>query len=301
MSVLSEELAGLTAQTAQAPIAPRSGHRERVVWALAASSAAAAIALAIPSLRRVPADAPAIRFSVSPPQNVTLTQTTSQLASLAVSPDGRRVAFVATRAGEVTRLWVRSFDSLEAEPLPGTETAAQPFWSPDNRILGFFASGKLKTIDASGGPAQSLCDAPNALGGAWNSDGVLVFGSIVGGLFKVAAAGGPPTSITVPNTSRGENAHRFPSFLPDGRRFVYVAAPSNTIWLGSLDAKDTMRLLSAESQAQYAAPGYLLFARQDTLMAQPFDVRPPAIVAEAANHLPVRTRFGKVRNGRAAR
>jgi serine/threonine protein kinase len=136
MSVLSEELAGLTAQTAQAPIAPRSGHRERVAWALAAILAAAGIALAIPSLRRVPADAPAIRFSVSPPQNVTLTQTTSQLASLAVSPDGRRVAFVATRAGELNRLWVRSFDSLEAEPLSGTETALNPSGHPTTGLSG---------------------------------------------------------------------------------------------------------------------------------------------------------------------
>jgi Tol biopolymer transport system component len=283
VSILIEDLADsqpTAAGTTQPVVAIRGRRRERVAWAaLVLALTAAAIALAIPVLRRVPADTPAIRFSVSPPPNVTLSLGNGQVASV-ISPDGRRIAFVAARAGELNRLWIRSIDSLDAQPLPGTETATQPFWSPDSRSLGFFAGGKLKTIDASGGPVQSLCDALNARGGTWSRNGVIVFGSLGGGLFKVAASGGQPTPLTMPDASRGEGAYRFPSFLPDGRRFVYLAAPSNTIWLGSLDAKETRRLLSAESQAQHVAPGYLLFARQGTLLAQPFDARRTAATGD---------------------
>src|ERR1700681_4547937 len=122
-----------------------------------------------------------------------------------------------------------------------------------------------------------MCDAPNALGGTWSPDGVIVFGSRSGGLFSVSANGGPPTPLTTPDTAHGESAHWFPSFLPDGRHVLYWATPSNTILLGSLDSKETTRLLTADSQPVYVAPGWLLFVRQGTLLAQPFDVRRPTL------------------------
>ena len=226
---------------------------------------------------------PAIRLSVAPPQNLTF-GTVAGGTIPAVSPDGRRVAFVAARGG-VNLLWVRSLDALEAQPLPGTDGAAFPFWSPDSRALGFFANvgTVLKTIDASGGPVRTLCDVPNtARGGTWSPDGVIVFGSSQsGGLFTVSANGGSPTPLTTPDAAQGDTAYRFPSFLPDGRHFLYWATPSNTVLLGSLDSKETTRLLPADSQAVYVAPGSLLFVRQGTLVAQPFDARRGTLTGEA--------------------
>ena len=131
---------------------------------------------------------------------------------------------------------------------------------------------------------RSICDLPvPPRGGTWNRDGVIVFGSTAGaGLFKVSANGGVPTRLTSPDVVHGETAHRFPVFLPDGRRFLYVSAPNNTIWIGSLDSKDTTSLTSAESQAIYVAPGELLFVRQGTLMAQSFDARRGTLTGDPA-------------------
>jgi Tol biopolymer transport system component len=156
-----------------------------------------------------------------------------------------------------------------------------PFWSPDSRTLGFFAGGTLKTIDASGGPVRTLCDAPSARGGTWSPDGAIVFGSQSGGLSTVSGSGGSPTPVTTPDTAHEETAHRFPSFLPDGRHFVYWTTPPNTIMLGSLDSKETRPLFTAESQAVYVGPGSLLFVRRGTLMSQPFDARRGTLMGEA--------------------
>ena len=129
---------------------------------------------------------------------------------------------------------------------------------------------------------QSLCDAPAGRGGTWNRDGTIVFApNFTGGLLEVPAAGGQPTPVTTLDVSRGGNSHRYPAFLPDGRRFLFFASPSNTIWLGSLDSNETTRLLTADSQAQYAAPGSLIFVRQSTLLAQPFDARRATLTGEA--------------------
>ena len=269
--------------TAAGPSA-RRGDRERMAWALVAVATAAAIALGIPYFRHASTtDSPLVRFAVVPPQNVTFGTAGGQSVP-AISPDGRRVAFVATRAGS-SLLWVRALDSLEAQPLPGTENAAFPFWSPDSRAVGFFASdATLKTIDASGGPVRTLCNVPSgaAGGGTWSPAGVIVFSSLAGGgLFTVPANGGTPAPITTPDASHGERAHRFPSFLPDGRHFLYWATPSNTILLGSLDSKETTRLLTADSQAVYVAPGSLLFVRQGTLLAQRFDARRATLTGDA--------------------
>ena len=262
---------------AAAPAAGRAT-RERVAWTVVAVLAAAAIALGIPYLRSASSDVHPIRFSVSLPENARLNTNTVPV----VSPDGRRVAFIANRVGGEALLWVRALDALEAQPLPGTENALVPFWSPDSRTLGFFAAGKLKTIDAAGGSVQSLCDAIDGRGGTWNRDGVIVFApDATGGLFRVPAAGGQPTPVTTPDVTRSETAHRLPAFLPDARHFLFSASPSNTIWLGSLDSKETTRLLNADSQAQYAAPGYLLFGRQGTLFAQPFDAGRATLTGDA--------------------
>jgi Tol biopolymer transport system component len=257
--------------------------RERMAWALVALVTTVAGALAVFRVGSVPDTiASPIRFAFALPRNVTFDAINGR-AFLAMSPDGRRIAFVARTAGEPARLWVRSLDSLEARSLPGTDGAGFPFWSPDNRALGFFTGGLLKTIDVSGGAVQTVCDvqASNVRGGTWNSDDVIVFGSQAGGLYRVSANGGSPTPLTTPDTALEERGHRYPSFLPDGRHFLYWTAPQNNVLLGSLDSKETTRLLTADSQATYGAPGSLLFVRRGTLMAQTFDAQRRTLTGEA--------------------
>jgi Tol biopolymer transport system component len=175
---------------------------------------------------------------------------------------------------------MRSLDALDARPLEGTEGASYPFWSPDSRSIGFFADGKLKRIDVSGGPSVTLCDAFNGRGGTWNRDDVIVFAPEPGGpLFRVGAGGGEPGRLT--KTESG--GHRHPSFLPDGRHFLYVNLVSTArpeVWLGELDSTESRRLLVADSNAIYAEPGELLFVREDTLLRQPFDLNSLALTGD---------------------
>ncbi len=239
--------------------AERPKPRERLVWiAAVALLSLALLAMAILYLRRPQAVSYAARFSVPLPENVTGT------ISLALSPDGRRVAFVASTTEGKASIYVRPIDSLAAQKLTGTEEALNLFWSPDSRSIGFFAGGKLKKIEATGGPPQTLCDAPNARGGTWNRDGVIVFSPVPRAtLYRVPASGGVPVQITKADVSRGETSHRWPVFLPDGRHFLYFAQSTqpenNGIYVGALDSNDRKLLFAAASSAQYAPPGYLLF------------------------------------------
>src|SRR5207302_2061830 len=152
------------------------------------------------------------------------------------------------------------------------------FWSPDSRFVAFFAGGKLKKIDVSGGGLQTVCDASDGRGGTWNSDGVMVFAPSSGdGLYRVPAVGGVPTPVTKLDPARQEVSHRMPFFLPDGRHFLYASvlagAESRGIYLGSLDTKETKRILGAVSKPEYAPPGYLLFVSEGKLMAQRFEAQ----------------------------
>lgn len=198
---------------------------------------------------------------------------------LAISPDGRLLAFVARGPDLRTQLWVRRIDSPTAQTLGGTEGAFAPFWSVDSRSVGFFADGKLKKIAAAGGPAITLCELPGSLGtvtgGTWNQDDVILFGTSGGGLHRVSASGGAPTVVTKIEGETGD--HLLPWFLPDGQRFLYRASSSQTnsqgseIRIGSLESGEHSTLLKEVSQAMYSQ-GYLLFTRDSTLMAQEFDV-----------------------------
>lgn len=249
--------------------------REWLAWIVASVCLLAALPFVIAYLRRAPKDERVLKMSVLLPEKTTMTLGPS---SMAVSPDGRRLAFIASFEGR-DLLWVRSLDSLSAQALPGTEGAllqSNPFWSPDSRFIGFFAGGKLKKIDASGGPPQTLCDIGGPRGGTWNRDGVIVFSPVpFGPLYRVSAAGGEPTPVTVLDQSNLETAHRWPYFLPDGRHFLYLVKSrrpeSEGIYVGSVNAKETKRLLSTALNAAYAPPGFLLFLRNETLMAQRFD------------------------------
>jgi eukaryotic-like serine/threonine-protein kinase len=272
--------------------AHRTKLRERLSWVVGAVFLVATLAFAAVYFRRVESRAETMRFALPAPPK------TSYRDSLALSPDGRRLAFVATTTDGLTSLWVRALDSVSARQLPGTEGAAFPFWSPDSRFIGFFASNKLKKIDASGGPAQALAEASvDARGATWGTDGTILFTpNYAVPLSRVPASGGVTTPATELDTSRGQTSHRWPFFLPDGRHFLYFARANQKeaegVYVGSLDSKEGKLLLNSSVRAAYApatpggAGGYLLFMRDETLVAQPFDALTlklsgePAVVAE---------------------
>ncbi|MBI3666286.1 MAG: serine/threonine-protein kinase [Acidobacteria bacterium] len=236
---------------------------------------ATTLALAFIHFREAPIEQAAMRFTVSPPEKATFAD------PFAISPDGRRLALVVNAPGGNQSIWIRRLDSLDAQPLPGTEGANHPFWSPDSRFIGFFAQGKLKKIEASSGPALTLCDASAGLRGTWSRDGVIVFPDATGVLHRVSAEGGASTPITTLDQSRQEDGHVWPHFLPDGRHFLYYAASAANrqnehIYAGSLDSKDRRRLVASNWMPAYAPAGdgrggYLLFVREGTLMAQRFN------------------------------
>ena len=274
------------------PVVTRLWRHERVAWA--SVTLAALITAASVSFIRVHDQAPMAalgRFQIALPAGS---------LSFTLSPDGRNLAFIAPGLNGRTRfLWIRPMDSLEPRALPGTEGAlTQPFWSPDSRFLGFWAGGKLKKMEVSGGLPQIVCEAPAAVvGGTWNRDDVIVFGD--GRIMRVSAAGGvaaPLTAIASPN-----QFHAFPSFLQDGRHFVYLRfSPDGNqgIYVGSLDAtpeqQSPQRLLDTPLMPAYApsldpGAGHLLFVRDGTLWSRPFDARRFALAGEA---VPIAERVG---------
>jgi Tol biopolymer transport system component len=197
------------------------------------------------------------------------------------------VAFVSRNASGQRALWIRRLDATALQRIGGTEGAnGTPFWSPDGRFIGFFAEGRLKKVDLSSGAVLTVCAAETNLGATWSKDNVIVLAPVNRTvLHKVPASGGTPEAITTLNPARRENSHRWPHFLPDGRHFLFTARSdvkeNNLIYIGSLDSKDITPLVAAQSNAVYAAPGYLLFAQEGTLMAQRFDARALSLVGEA--------------------
>jgi Tol biopolymer transport system component len=269
--------------TASAAPSKRAWHAWRVA---ALMTLVAAIALGWLIIRPSSTERFISRSLILPPENTTFNA--DHGIHTAISPDGCRIAFVAADFAGVNSLWVRSLSTLTATPLNGTEGASFPFWSPDGRTLGFFSGGKLKKIDAAGGPALTICDAPNGRGGAWNKNGVILFApNEPGALFKVAASGGTPIQATTLNRTHGENVHRWPCFLPDGKRFIFSAhsisatGVADTIKLGILERPTSTALLPAEMNAVYAS-GHVIFLQEGTLMARPFDPARLQFTAEAA-------------------
>ena len=261
-------------QAAQGAAAARPARRRArmVAIALAGAGIAALVTIGLGTLLgyqngSVP-EPELIRFEIWPPDNTTFPIP----PQLAVSPDGRKLAFIAESAG-TWLLWVRSLDAAVARPLPGTEGAGLPFWSPDSDWIGFFAQGKLKKVQAAGGAPQILADAPDGRGGAWSPEDVIVFApAIFGELSRVSASGIEAVVLT---------AHapgRYPSFLPDGRHFVYWAGGG--VYVGALDSNDRQALFMDHDPVVYADPGYLLFARQGTLFAQRFDAAALALAGD---------------------
>ncbi len=287
---LASELAWIAADGGVQAAIGGGRRATRLVWVLGLACALALGTLLSFALR--PGREPQrliipVRFQIAPPDGTTFT------GPVAVSPDGTRILFLAApKGGGPASLWIRSLDAVAPQRLPATEGANQPFWSPDGRFIGFFADRKLKRIDDSGGSARIVWegtgDSADARGGTWNGDDVIAIApNFEGALLRVPASGGEATPITTLDRGRGEYSHRWPHFLPDGRHFLYVALAgghdANGIYVGSLDSKQTSLVIRATSAVAYAPPGYLLYAPERSLAAQPFDPKSLKLSGEAAS------------------
>jgi len=257
-----------------APVAARRRLSQNTTTGVAAVLAIALAAVAFLHFREKPTVPPSpVQFQIPAPENTRL----ESLVSL--SPDGRKLAYLTA-----DRLWVHFLQSGKSRDLAAAE--GSPFWSPDSRFIGYLSENKVKKIEAIGGAPQTVTDLPSGTSwgaGAWNQDDMIVFGS-QSGLFRVPASGGVPVQITTVDPARQERSHYCPSFLPDGRHFVYIRASidrdKSAIYVGSVDAKPEQQsstpLITSNWGPVYApstdpSTGYLLFMRDGTLMAQPFD------------------------------
>jgi eukaryotic-like serine/threonine-protein kinase len=211
-----------------------------------------------------PPTTPELRLEINTPP--------TRNATLAISPDGLKIVFVARSEGG-SQLWLRTLDSSSARPLAGTERGSAPFWSPDSRSLGFYANAKLKRLDVDGGSLRTLAPAAVPMGGSWGSDGTILFGTNPGGpILRMSAEGGEPTAVT--RIDAAQRGHTAPKILPDGRHFLFFAIGSleaRGVYVGQLDDSKTTRLFGADGPAVYASTGHLLFPREGTLWAQGFD------------------------------
>jgi eukaryotic-like serine/threonine-protein kinase len=250
-------------------VAPAPARRTRPAWiASLAVAALVIVALAIPAVRHLRETAePEMRLEINTPS-------TTAPFEFALSPNGRYLVFVANGDGR-QQLWLRALDKTEAQPLSGTDGAELPFWSPDSRSIGFFASSKLYRVDIAGGPPQALAAAPRGFGGTWNADGTILFApSNLVPLARVAASGGDPVPVTrlVP----GQGRQLLPQFLPDGRHFLFLTAVINPevqgIYLASLDGGEPKRLTAADTAGAFLPPDRLIFIRQDALVSRKLDI-----------------------------
>ena len=284
---------------AAAAAAPPPFRSRWLTWAAAVVLAVAAIALAVAYVQRLYAPQTSVHAYILPPPKSEFNLMAHWSGGVAISRDGRRVAFVARKpdSGEEI-LWVQLLDSATAQAMLGTENASFPFWSYDGHYVGFFAGGKLQKISAEGGPPQTICDAKDGRGGDWNQDEVILFTPTPSdGLFRVPAAGGTPTPVTELDTKGGETSHRWPVFLPDGKHYLFwiqgaKPAEDGGIYVDSLDSKERKLLVATQSSGAYAEPGYLLFVRDGALLAQKLNLGKLQLEGEArplAAHVGVNT------------
>jgi serine/threonine protein kinase len=256
------------------PVQPASA----LPWLVAVVAALAALGVGAAYLFQSPKSAAVVRSSILPPAGTSFVTMLPASGPPVLSPDGTRLAFTARDEKSKVMLYVRALTSLTAQSLPGTEDATYPFWSSDSREIGFFIPGKLKRINSGGGPPQNVCDAVSGRGGAWSQDGTIVFTpSATAPLYRVPAAGGTPEPASKFDPARSDNSHRWPSFLPDGKHFLFWARSSrgiveNELFVGELGSLQAKALTKSEWTALYAS-GHLLFMRDQSLMAQPFDLR----------------------------
>jgi hypothetical protein len=278
-----------TSVTAARPSASASPARF-VPWLVAV---VAVIAAAIFAVRPTPAPALSIEATIAPPAGRNY-QVGSNSGGVAISPDGTTIAFVAPApdASNDPVLWVRPIDRNEPRPLPGTKNASYQFWAPDSRSLAFFADRKLRTIEVSGGLPQAIADIEAGRGGCWSDSGRILFTPVGGGsVSSVAATGGVVTPVTKLNAARDENANYWPTCLPGGKHFLYFArskrAEFNGVYFAHVDGTgEPVQVVSSLSSAIYVPPsdgrgGYLLWARDTDLLAQPFDAHSGRLSGQA--------------------
>ncbi|MGA7218056.1 MAG: protein kinase [Candidatus Sulfotelmatobacter sp.] len=266
---------------------PAATARGRALWLAAIAAAIILGLLAGFFLHHPTVSSPSIRAAINPPPDTHFRLTSDVAGPPTFSPDGVYLAFTATGTDGKTSIWVRPMNGADAREIPATNDALFPFWSPDSRSLGFFANGKMKTIELTGTTAQELCDAQLGRGGAWGPGGVIVFSpSPIAPLFQISASGGSSVPLTKLDTAI-YTSHRWPFFLPDGKHFLYFAmhhdaskVSNNAIYYASLDGRENRLLIHSQSHAIYAA-GFLLFGRGDQLLAQPFDPAKGELSGEA--------------------
>jgi len=272
---------GGSAAGVPAPVVAKRKNRERLAWAIAGLFALIASLATSGYLRRAPGPQAAVRASILPPPGTMFEPIDGPVA---ISPDGRQVAFSAKDAEGESSIWVRSLDSLQAQKLEGTRDSYDPFWSPDGRFVGYGGNGLFK-FEVPGGPPQRIADMADGRGCSWNRDNVILFAkSGASPLYHVSASGGPVEQVTRLDKSRGEIGHWRPQFLPDGKHFLYLArcepSQNSGIYVGSLESPETKRVADVDVPAFFAQPGYLLFIREKVLMAQPFDLKALRLAGE---------------------
>ena len=261
-------------------------HNARVAWIVAGILVVSLLAtLGLLYFNRSETSTPAVRLSLTPPPELAFNDAQSDVA--VISPDGQKIVFSATSADGKNMLYVRALDSSETKLLPGSENVMEPFWSPDSRSVAFGSNGKLKRSDlAGGGNAQVLCDAARLVGGTWNKDGIIVFApDYRTALMQVSAQGGEPKPVAMRFADQMAESHRYPDFLPDGRHFLFRRDPKG-VWAGSLDSPETRQVLVEVTPFVYAQPGWLVFVRNDALVAQAFDA---ARIAFSGEPIPIIT------------
>lgn len=275
---LSTQLKWIANSTSQPAVTIQKEKRtrwyERLAW-IAVIAALAVLVFQYASKR--PPEILPISLTISPPQNSVFDST------IAVSPDGRRLAFVAIDSSGKNQIWIRNLDSLNNRALSGTDGAEYPFWSPDGNELGFFADEKLKKITISGEETETLCDAAHPHGGTWGKNDVILFSAKAGAsVYRISSKGSTATAVTSPTQS--EASYRFPSFLPDQQHFVFYAINNNItesgVYVGSLNSKETHRLVVSDSGGVYIN-GHLIYERAGTLWGQAFDADHLKITGEA--------------------
>jgi len=286
---------GVTSSLPDRAATERRG-RNRAAWALAGALAIISLSLVVMRWLSPPYELRPLRALIIPPENATFSD---DYASVAVSPDGTRIVFVAQGTDNRKQLWIRPLDSIFAKALAGTESASYPFWSPDGQWIAFFMSGKLRKMPASGGTVTTLCDAPQGRGGNWSRDGQILFSpGVADALYLVSAAGGQPKPATKLDASRKEVSHRWPVFLPDGRHFLlYIRGSETGIYVGKIDSDEHKLLVRNLADGLYAPPGYLLYVRDRTLVAQAFNLRQLVVTGEPvplAENIPVNGTNGSV-------
>jgi eukaryotic-like serine/threonine-protein kinase len=293
---IAEELRWIAEAGSQAGVASvvmsRRRNRERLWSAVAAVTSIAAIASGVMLWKARSGSPPSLHASIVPPPGVMLQTLGPFTASLTLSPDGKYLTFsaqtVSAQTGErKSNLWLNGLESGETRPIPGTEGGFGPFWSPDSQSLAFFANGKLKRVDISGGPAVTIAAAPDGRGGSWNGDGVILFEPYWRDpIYRVSANGGVATPVTKVDEAAGETTHRWPLFLPDGKHFLYLAgnhreteSALNAVYVATLGSRGRRLLLRARSNLVLCG-NELLFVRDQYLLAQRLNLKDATLVGE---------------------